>query len=265
MSATTPPRPLNGTNTSNADITVFRGWEDPGKYVWSPYVTKLEARLRLADVKYGVAAGSVKAGPKGKIPYVECSVPSTAVTPTGAQKVVLGDSTLIIKSLMEWDIIPDLNSEVNPQDRAEDLALRALLEDKLTFYHVSCCQSMKPVKTSSWLTSPKGWERWIQNYYIMRDHVLWSVPYPVRLLVGLMIHRNMTATLHGQGTGRFSAFEIAAFRREIWEGFSDLLLSSKANSNAEGADPFWVLGGEHPTEADCVLFGFIVSVLVCKA
>lgn len=99
----------------------------------------------------------------------------------------------------------------------------------------------------------------------MRDHVLWSLPYPVRVLVGLIIYRNTTATLHGQGTGRFSAEEIAAFRREIWSSFHDLLLASKANRGAANAGPFWVLGGDHPTEADCALFGFIVSVLICKA
>ena len=99
----------------------------------------------------------------------------------------------------------------------------------------------------------------------MRDHVLWSIPYPVRVLVGLIIHRNTIATLHGQGTGRHSPSEIAAFRLEIWEGFNDLLLASKSNSHGADTDPFWVLGGAHPTEADCVLFGFIVSVLICTA
>lgn len=100
----------------------------------------------------------------------------------------------------------------------------------------------------------------------MRDHVLWSMPYPMRVVVGLIIYRNTTATLYGQGTGRFSAEEIAAFRREIWSGFHDLLLASKAGRGAADADgPFWVFGGEYPTEADCALFGAIVSVLVCTA
>lgn len=99
----------------------------------------------------------------------------------------------------------------------------------------------------------------------MRDHILWSAPYPVRVIVGLIIHRNAVATLHGQGAGRFTPEEIAQFRHEIWESFSDLLRASKAKMETGNENPFWALGGNDPTEADCVLFGFIVSVLICTA
>jgi hypothetical protein len=95
----------------------------------------------------------------------------------------------------------------------------------------------------------------------MRDHVLWQLPYPVRVLVGLLIHRNTVSMLHGQGVGRLSAEEIALFRGEIWEHFSDLL----ADRRTPGSEPFWLLGGKEPTEADASLFGFIVSALICKA
>ncbi|KAI0433780.1 hypothetical protein F5Y09DRAFT_44050 [Xylaria sp. FL1042] len=119
------------------------------------------------------------------------------------------------------------------------------------------------------------WERWTQNYYTMRDHVLWSFPWPVRVLVGAMIYRGTVATLHGQGTGRFSPEEIAFFRREIWESFADLVLESKtkteatatssSTSTSSNGEPFWVLGGPEPTEIDATLFGFIVSALLSTA
>lgn len=106
----------------------------------------------------------------------------------------------------------------------------------------------------------------------MRDHVLWPLPWPLRVLVGTLIHRNIVATLHGQGTGRFGADEIAAFRREIWAGFADLLLESRtrpASSSISSSDsrekPFWVLGGPEPTDADASLFGFVVSTLLSTA
>lgn len=109
----------------------------------------------------------------------------------------------------------------------------------------------------------------------MRDHILWSLPYPMRVLVGLLIYRNTTNTLHGQGTGRHTAEEIAAFRAEIWETLAGLLAASRTkqaggstrSTRSKKADdePFWALGGEEPTEADTVLFGFIVSVLICTA
>src|SRR6185312_13890464 len=97
----------------------------------------------------------------------------------------------------------------------------------------------------------------------MRDHVLWSLPYHVRVLVGLLVYRNNSATLHGQGTGRYSADEIATFRSEIWERVAALLVKAKRSTPGEG--PYWVLGGTEPTEADTTLFGFIVSVLICTA
>lgn len=107
-----------------APLIVFRGWLDPGKHVWSPFVIKLEARLRFARVSYVTDCGSVRKAPKGKIPYLECT------------NGTLGDSTLIIKQLVEWSRLPDLNAKLSPAVRAKDLALRALLEDKLYFYHV---------------------------------------------------------------------------------------------------------------------------------
>jgi len=103
----------------------------------------------------------------------------------------------------------------------------------------------------------------MENYYPMREHILSTLSYPARVVVGLLIYRNATRTLHGQGTGRYTTDEIRAFRREIWTGINDLLISARAT--AASGRPFWVLAGESPTEADASLFGFIVSVLVCTA
>ena len=107
-------------------------------------------------------------------------------------------------------------------------------------------------------------EKWIGNYYTMRDHVLGAIPYPLRVVIGLMVYRKNVQALHAQGTGRLSPEEIAASRFEIWESLSQLLLSAKS-SKSESDDVFWVLGGKSPTEADTVLFGFIVSAFICTA
>ncbi|KAI1765478.1 hypothetical protein GGR53DRAFT_261512 [Hypoxylon sp. FL1150] len=221
------------------DITVSRGWKETGKHVWSPYVIKLEARLRFAGVRYTTDVGSLKTAPKGKIPYIEVRDPSFA------SPLLLSDSSLIIRNLTEQGTLPDLNCRLGPAEQSHDMALRALLEDKLYFY--------------------QAYERWIQNYYTMRDHVLWSIPYPIRVLVGILVYRKTTATLHGQGTGRFTADEIAAFRLEIWEGLSALLVASRSRNKSGDSDPFWALEGDHPTEADACLFAFIVSTLIATA
>lgn len=123
------------SETSQTKLTLYRGWLDRGQYVWSPFVIKLEARLRFAGVPYTTEAGSVKSGPKGKIPYVEVlSETEGRSTPS----VRLGDSTLIIKHLVERDVLPDLNARLDPRQRASDLGLRAMMEEKLYFYHVRC-------------------------------------------------------------------------------------------------------------------------------
>ena len=121
---------MSTEQVSRFDLTLYRGWDEPGCYVWSPFVTKLELRLRLSNVPYAVEAGSLSTAPTGKIPYVE-------VRPKEGSSFLLGDSTLIIRRLIELEYLEDLTTSISPATRSHDLALRALLEDKLIFYHVS--------------------------------------------------------------------------------------------------------------------------------
>ena len=101
----------------------------------------------------------------------------------------------------------------------------------------------------------------------MRPYVLFALPCPAQLVVGLLAYRKATRTLHGQGTGRFSTEEISSFRQQIWENVNALLVASKRTKTETGAGDamFWVLGGTGPSEADTVLFGFIATALVCTA
>lgn len=118
-------------STDKPTLTLFRGWKDPGRHVWSPFVIKLEARLRFAGIKYAVDVGSPRTAPKGKVPYVEFGNGDD-----DNNKEQIGDSGLIIKTLVQQGALPDLNAALSGAERARDLALRALLEDKLYFYHV---------------------------------------------------------------------------------------------------------------------------------
>lgn len=111
-------------------LTLYRGWLDPGKHVWSPFVTKLETRLRFAGLSYNTESGSVQKAPKGKIPYVEI------LRLDDGQPEQIGDSTLIIKDLVRRGVIPNINANLPEAVGAQDLAIRALLEEKLYFYHV---------------------------------------------------------------------------------------------------------------------------------
>ncbi|KAL4799040.1 hypothetical protein BDV19DRAFT_321032 [Aspergillus venezuelensis] len=229
-------------STPSPTLTIYRGSLAPGAYVWSPFVTKLEARLRFAGIPYKADAGSIRASPKGKIPYAE-------ITNDVGSTTTMGDSTLITQHLIDHGVFSSLNEDLTPEDRAHDLAIRALLEDKTFFYNTR--------------------ERWTENYYTMRDTVLAAIPYPIRVVVASMLYRNIVAGLYAQGTGRYTPEEVQVFRVEAWEAISDLLLAAKAKSHSKNGSneekPFWVLGGEGPTEADATVFGFVVSVLVCIA
>ena len=249
------------SSKSQTDIVVFRGFANAGKYDWSPFVDKLEFRLRLGGLSYHIQPGSFLKAPRGKIPYIAISEKNhegelqTPIT-------LAADTALVSKDFVERGLLKDLNVQLSLSERAQDLALRALLEDKLYFYQVG----LEPDHTCSqqWPTSIQNHEIWIQNFYIMRPKVLSAFPYPLQVFVGLIIYRKMRQALDGQGTLRFSPDEIGSFKREIWESINELLSVSKKQQRI-GGTPFWMLGGEEPTEADTTLFGFVSAALVCEA
>jgi hypothetical protein len=233
---------MSGDN--NPQLTVYRGSPPTNAYVWSPFVTKLETRLRLSSVPYRLGGGSPRSAPKGKIPYIE------AANPDG-QTSTIGDSTLIIRHLVDDGTLPDLNAALSPAQRAHDLAIRALMEDKVYFYGTR--------------------EKWHDNYAEMRAHALAAVPWPLQVVVGWLASRAVSSGLYQQGTGRLSGEEVHLFKEEVWDSLNALLTESvktssrlKSKTNDDDA-PFWVLGGLEPTEADATVYGFIAGALVCTA
>ncbi|KAJ5908328.1 hypothetical protein N7495_001010 [Penicillium taxi] len=216
-------------------ITIYRGFLDSGCYVWSPFVVKLELRLRIGRLNYRTEPGSVTKAPRGKIPYLSIERANGVET--------LSDSTLIAKSLVESGDLGELNKKLSPTEKLNDLALIALLEDKLYF-----CNSN---------------EKWIHNYYTMRSKVLAAVPWPLQLLVGYMVYNKMVRTLQGQGTGKFTDEEIESLCKNIYEALNGHVTNAQV-LNREKEGPFW-LWGDSPSEADTVLFGFLAGTLVCDA
>ncbi|CAG8974989.1 hypothetical protein HYALB_00011173, partial [Hymenoscyphus albidus] len=225
-------------NGKTKSPTLYRGWDEPGSYVWSYIVTKVEARFRFANLRYRVEAGSRRKAPRGKIPYLELGSGLT-VNPT-----ILSDSSIIIAKLVESGQLPDLNASLSPVDRAHDLALRSLLEEKWYFYQ-AC-------------------EKWNENYIAMRDHILWHLPHFLQVILGFFIYRQISATLRSQGSGRFSSDELASFSFDIWQSVNALLVESQ-NGQQKSDQPFWVLRGEGPSEADAALYGAIAAALVSTA
>lgn len=110
-------------------LTVFRGFPDKGCFVWSPFVTKLEARLRFGSISYRTESGSIPKAPRGKVPYV-------SIDHGDGNHETIPDSALITRALIESGDLEDLNANLTAALKLQDLSIRALLEDKLYFYQV---------------------------------------------------------------------------------------------------------------------------------
>lgn len=119
------------SSTSKLQVTLFRGFPGTGNYTWSPFATKLEARMRFAGISYRTDCGSPRTAPRGKIPYL------TIESDDNQPPQTISDSTLIIKDFVENGTAADLNAQLSPAEKAQDLAVRALLEDRLYFLQVS--------------------------------------------------------------------------------------------------------------------------------
>ena len=111
-------------------LILYRGFPKSASYVWSPFVTKLEARLRFGGLAYEIEQGAPPKGPRGKIPYLDISKGSDAAPET------VSDTALISERLVSEGLVADLNGKLSAVEKAHDLALRALLEDKLCLYQV---------------------------------------------------------------------------------------------------------------------------------
>lgn len=122
------------TNDSPSNITIFRGFPEKGCYTWSPFVTKLESRLRFGDISYNVDSGSPTKAPRGKVPYITFE--------SDGQMQSIADSGLIVNSFVESGYLKDLNAAISPVQKAQDLAIIALLENRLYFLQVS---SISPI------------------------------------------------------------------------------------------------------------------------
>lgn len=96
----------------------------------------------------------------------------------------------------------------------------------------------------------------------MRDHGPFSyLPRGVRHVVGVAIFQYVRIILYCQGTGRHSLDEVRLFREEAVAALGDYAGAALAKA-ADTKQPFWILGGPAPTEADFALFGYLSGMLV---
>jgi hypothetical protein len=91
------------------------------------------------------------------------------------------------------------------------------------------------------------------------------LPWGVRHVAGFFIKRYCWAMLYFQGTGRHSPNEVRQFLEESIGAMEDYAQAARAKLDVTSKAPFWILGGEKPTEVDFVLFGYVVNLLQITA
>jgi len=90
-----------------------------------------------------------------------------------------------------------------------------------------------------------------------------NIPWGIRHLAGLAIYGYCWTMLYFQGTGRHKSDEVKLLRREAVGAVADYAEAALAKAaGKDDKEPFWILGGEKPTEADFTLFGYLSGHLV---
>ncbi|HEX8113571.1 MAG TPA: glutathione S-transferase family protein, partial [Kofleriaceae bacterium] len=167
-----------------------RPWNTPNL---SPFCTKLECYLRMAEIPYKTAAMQIGKAPKGKIPYI--------VLPDGTR---MGDSQLIIEHLeraLAAEGKPALDGGLSARDRAIGHLVQRTLDE--AYYFVTLY--------TRWQTD--------DGFAAVRDEFKKFLP---GLIIPL-IRRDIRKKLQTQGTGRHRLDEAMAFGAADLESCAELL------------------------------------------
>ena len=194
----------------------------------SPFVSKLEAYLRLAGVDYDKRGGDMRVAPRGKMPYINHG------------DRVVGDSARIIEHLRDQGVA-DLDAWLSPGQRAELHALSSIFE--LELYFILC--------TFRW-REDAGWATYAPHISGAMANV--GVPGFAAGLVTKVVRRSMIKQLHAQGAGRRPAEENLARVRELFDALDHLV--------GLHPGPWWF--GDQPSSADAIAHAF-VSGLITRA
>ena len=156
----------------------------------SPFVTKVDLYLRLAELPYKLVPFSMEsftAAPKGKLPYIL----------DGHETIA--DSSFIVDYLKKKYSDP-LDAKLGPSLRAAGHAIKRMLEEN--FYWVIVAERWRDTETA------------IEQYPVMVGQPPEFVKAVVNSLLG---------ELHGHGMGRHSADEVEDIGKADLNALSDFL------------------------------------------
>lgn len=158
----------------------------------SPFVTKGETLLKMAQLPYRIDTHGFSKAPKGKLPYIV------------DDGVVIADSTFI-RWHLEKKYGVDFDRGLDAVQRAIAWAFEKMIEDNLYWVLVH--------------------DRWVDDANFRNGPMRFfdRVPAPIRLLVAPMIRRKVRGALHGHGLGRHSNEEIRALGEKSVNAIADFL------------------------------------------
>jgi glutathione S-transferase len=173
----------------------------------SPFVTKVELLLKMANLLYRTDTTGFAKAPKGKLPYIN---DDGAVVP---------DSTFI-RWHLEKKYRIDFDLGLSGPQRATAWALGKMAEEQLYWVLLH--------------------DRWMIDGNFRRGpaRLFDKVPAAIRPLVTAMIRRKVRAALHAQGLGRHSPEDVAALGARSINAIADFLGDKPFLMGAEptGAD-----------------------------
>jgi glutathione S-transferase len=189
----------------------------------SPFVTKVDAYLRLRSLPYTMASYpffGLGSAPKGKLPFIE----------DGDQSI--GDSTFIVEHL-ERRHGPGLDARLSPAARAVAHAMQRMIEENLYWVLVQL----------RWRIDD-NWERFMAELFgAWRENEELSNVLP-------RVREGVLGQLHGHGMGRHSVDEVWGIGVRDVDALSAYLADK----------PF--LMGEAPTSVDASAHAFLSHLTV---
>ncbi|MEO8115080.1 MAG: glutathione S-transferase family protein, partial [Phenylobacterium sp.] len=173
-------------------ITLHGGGAGFGLPEVSPYVTKTEVQLKMADLAYVKRLAQPHQSPKGQVPFID----------DGCDRIT--DSTFI-RAYLEQTYGLDFDEGLNPRQRAEAWAVERMCENHL-----------------AWVSA---YTRWMipANFEKGPAHFFDGAPEPVRHRLRAEVLGRVAEALRAVGVGRHTEAEVNALGVRSLQALSAIL------------------------------------------
>jgi len=185
----------------------------------SPFCTKVEILLKMSGLEYVLEDMSdARKMPHSKLPVLR-----------DEQKLI--PDSVCIRDYLEGEHDANFDGALSARDLAVSHAFTRLCEERL--YWV--------ILYSRWMDA--------SNWALIKQHFFGDIPWPGRVIVPGIAHKQVRQALNGQGVGRHSPKDIYNFGIQDVEAISDYL----------GENPY--LMGAEVGSVDATVFAFIAAIL----